>query len=51
MSSNKDFFPEPPEINPQIYAYTQDGDEYRGLLKIGYTTQHIDARMKQHFPR
>lgn len=50
MSSNKGFFPEPPEINPQIYAYTQEGDEYKGLLKIGYTTQTIDVRMKQHFP-
>ena len=50
MNSNKDFFPEPPEVNPQIYAYTQEGDEYKGLLKIGYTTQTIDARMKQHFP-
>ena len=33
---------------PIIYAYSDT--RYKGMLKVGYTTRSIDARMKEHYP-
>lgn len=37
------------EINPTIYAYSVPTLEYKGLLKIGYTTIGAETRVKQQF--
>jgi hypothetical protein len=46
----KDFFPEKPDNNPKIYAYTEISSEYSELLKIGYTARSLDERMREHYP-
>ncbi len=35
---------------PKIYGYTTDEYKKLGYIKVGYTTQTVDERMKQHFP-
>ena len=35
---------------PKIYGYTTEEYKKLGYIKVGYTTQTIEARMKQHFP-
>ena len=37
-----------PNNPPIIYAYSDT--RFPGCLKVGYTTQTIEARMKQHYP-
>ena len=44
------FFYHREEFNPIIYAYTETSSKYKGLIKIGYTTQTLEARMQQHYP-
>ena len=46
----KDFFPEKPDNNPKVYAYTENTPEYKDLIKIGYTARSLDERMKEHYP-
>lgn len=46
----KEFFPARPELNPQIYAYSDSRPEYKGLLKIGFTNGSVEARVKQQYP-
>ncbi|GAB4137290.1 GIY-YIG nuclease family protein [Thermopirellula anaerolimosa] len=48
MSSN--FFPPRPKVEPKIYAYEDTNPQYAGLLKIGYTTQSVQERVKQQYP-
>lgn len=38
-----------PQVNPKIYAYSIPQKEYEGLLKVGYTTQSVEKRVKQQF--
>ena len=44
------FFPEKPDIEPKIYAYTDSNPQYAGLLKIGYTTIDVAERVAQQYP-
>lgn len=44
------FFPLRPETQPVIYAYEESNPEYRGLLKIGYTTIGAEQRVAQQYP-
>ena len=44
------FFPPKPEHFPKIYAYTDNSPDYAGLLKVGYTTQEVLARVAQQYP-
>ncbi len=44
------FFPNKTSSIPKIYAYSDSHPEYDGLLKIGYTTQSVNARVKQQYP-
>ena len=44
------FFPEKPDIEPKIYAYTDSNPQYAGLLKIGYTTIDVAKRVAQQYP-
>jgi len=45
-----DFFPEKSPANPRIYAYLDFNPEYKGLLKVGYTTIQSSARVAQQYP-
>lgn len=45
-----EFFPERPKIQPMIYAYEDTNPQYKGLLKIGYTTIDVKKRVAQQYP-
>ena len=43
----QEFFPQRPAAHPMIYAYEDTNPQYRGLLKVGYTTVDVDRRVAQ----
>ena len=45
-----DFFPQRPTTHPMIYAYEDTNPQYRGLLKVGYTTVDVNRRVAQQYP-
>ena len=45
-----DFFPQRPDSHPMIYAYEDTNPQYKGLLKVGYTTIGVDKRVAQQYP-
>ncbi len=47
---SREFFPQRPNSKPTIYAYEDTNSQYRGLLKIGYTTVDVHARVAQQYP-
>ncbi len=47
---SKEFFPPRPESKPTIYAYEDTNPQYAGLLKVGYTTMQVQARVAQQYP-
>lgn len=47
---NSEFFPERPDSRPTIYAYEDTNPQYRGLLKVGYTTLDVRTRVAQQYP-
>jgi len=49
MNADK-FFPQRPNSKPTIYAYEDTNPQYRGLLKIGYTTVDAKSRVAQQYP-
>jgi hypothetical protein len=48
--SNQELFPLRPDANPMIYAYEENNPEYKGLLKVGYTTVDVEQRVAQQYP-
>lgn len=46
----KKFFPQRPDTRPTIYVYEDTNPQYKGLLKIGYTTVDVHARVAQQYP-
>jgi hypothetical protein len=48
--ANNAFFPPRPESKPTIYAYEDTNPQYKGLLKIGYTTVDVKTRVSQQYP-
>lgn len=44
------FFPQRPEANPIIYAYEDTHPQYKGLLKVGFTTNNAQDRIAQQYP-
>lgn len=46
----KAFFPPRPKSYPTIYAYEDTNPQYKGLLKIGYTTVNAQNRVAQQYP-
>ena len=46
----QEFFPQRPATHPMIYAYEDTNPQYRGLLKVGYTTVDVDRRVAQQYP-
>ena len=47
---SKNYFRQREDVRPMIYAYEIPGNEYRGLLKIGYTEKSVEERVAQQFP-
>tara|TARA_Y100001970_G_scaffold160009_1_gene195775 strand:+ start:9407 stop:11887 length:2481 start_codon:yes stop_codon:yes gene_type:complete len=47
---NKRFFPDRTVNSPTIYGYTEPSEEYKGLIKVGYTERDVLTRMKEHYP-
>ncbi|BAJ65192.1 DEAD/DEAH box helicase [Anaerolinea thermophila] len=45
-----DFFPSRPKVAPKIYAYEDTNPQYKGLLKIGYTTKSVQERVAEQYP-
>jgi len=46
----QEFFPPRPPSRPMIYAYEDTHPQYAGLLKVGYTTVDVQARVAQQYP-
>ena len=46
----KEFFPQRPDSRPTIYAYEDTNPQYRGLIKVGYTTVDVQTRLAQQYP-
>ena len=44
------FFFKSPTSKPKIYAYTETSNDYKNLIKIGYTTREVLERMQEHYP-
>jgi len=44
------FFPQRPEANPTIYAYEDTHPQYKGLLKVGFTTTNAQKRVAEQYP-
>lgn len=47
---SEEFFPSRPKSNPTIYAYEDTNPQYKGLLKVGYTTIDAKTRVAQQYP-
>ncbi|MBT3704709.1 DEAD/DEAH box helicase family protein [Candidatus Peregrinibacteria bacterium] len=47
---NKQFFPSRPKADPKIYAYEDTNPQYKGLLKVGFTTIDVKTRVSQQYP-
>ena len=47
---SKEFFPQRPASVPTIYAYEDTNPQYKGLLKIGYTTKDVRRRVAEQYP-
>jgi hypothetical protein len=47
---SKEFFPPRPESRPTVYAYEDTNPQYAGLLKVGYTTMDVQARVARQYP-
>ena len=50
MMVEPDFFPQRPDVHPQIYAYHDLYVEHDGLLKVGFTQHDVERRVAQQFP-
>lgn len=48
--ATSEFFPARPDSRPMIYAYEDTNPQYAGLLKVGYTTVNVQARVAQQYP-
>ena len=48
--ATSEFFPARPDSRPMIYAYEDTNPQYAGLLKVGYTTVSVQARVAQQYP-
>lgn len=44
------FFPSRPSARPTIYAYRDTNPQYKGLLKVGFTSVDVQERVKQQYP-
>ncbi|MCB5234867.1 MAG: GIY-YIG nuclease family protein [Candidatus Cloacimonetes bacterium] len=47
---SKQFFTTRPETDPRIYAYSDNSPNFKGLLKVGYTTRKVIERVREQYP-
>lgn len=47
---NNEFFPPKPDAKPAIYAYKDTNPQYKGLLKVGFTSIDAERRVAQQYP-
>ncbi len=48
MAVEMEFFPQRPDLHPEIYAYEYIGVEsHKGYIKVGYTEHGVEKRVKQ----
>lgn len=47
---NDGFFPEKSAARPMIYAYSENNPEYRGYLKVGFSSAGVERRVAEQFP-
>lgn len=45
-----EFFPKRPDAKPMIYAYADTNPQYKGMLKIGFTTRDVETRVAEQYP-
>lgn len=45
-----DLFPSRPNLKPKIYAYIDTNSQYDGLVKIGFTLNEVEKRLRQQYP-
>lgn len=45
-----EFFPKRPDAKPMIYAYEDTNPQYKGMLKIGFTTRDVETRVAEQYP-
>ena len=50
MLGSASFFPQRPDVHPQVYAYRDLYTEHDGLLKVGFTQHDVERRVAQQFP-
>jgi hypothetical protein len=50
LAMSNDFFPPRPKSRPTIYAYEDTNPQYKGLLKVGYTTVDAQSRVAEQYP-
>tara|TARA_Y100001933_G_scaffold138599_1_gene137455 strand:+ start:2338 stop:4827 length:2490 start_codon:yes stop_codon:yes gene_type:complete len=46
----QDYFQKASKSLPKIYAFSLDHNDYKGLLKIGFTTKEVKTRVEKQFP-
>ncbi len=44
------YFTSRPDVNPVIYAYEDTSPQYKGLLKVGFTSKNAEERVAQQYP-
>lgn len=44
------FFPQKSSFRPKIYAYVDTHPQYAGLLKVGFTGNDVEKRVRQQYP-
>ena len=50
MPVKENYFPQRKEFHPKIYAYSETNPQYKGYLKVGYTTKDVRERVQEQFP-
>ena len=48
--AKQEYFPQRPNTCPMIYAYEDTNPQYKGMLKVGYTSIDIDKRVAEQYP-
>ena len=44
-----ELFHKRPTIKPMIYAYEDTNPQYKGMLKIGFTTRDVETRVAEQY--
>lgn len=47
---SNEFFPLRSDYKPKIYAYVDTHPQYAGLLKVGFTGNDVEKRVRQQYP-